>query len=216
MGVSLSAVTFGLLLFLSVGLNKQAAEGCTCKPEHPQQLFCRSEIVIQAEITEKQEITQNNIFPDWGLIRYKFKTIQVFKGFEKINGTKYVYTPKEIGICGVSLDYKQYLLSGHVMNGGLVVTLCDFVYHWDRLSLTQKYNLKARYQMGCKCKVSVCYEKPCCLRSQKECLWTDWELYVFIQNGEQAREFTCIMNNEETCSWYKGSSKVDTVKMCKS
>ncbi|XP_051967185.1 metalloproteinase inhibitor 3-like [Xyrauchen texanus] len=216
MSVSLSAVTFGLLLFLSVGLNKQAAEGCTCKPEHPQELFCRSQIVIQAEIIGQHNIKQNHIFPDWGLIQYEFKTIQVFKGLEKINGINYVYTPKQSGTCGVSLHNGQYLLSGHIVNRGLVVTMCDFNYFWNMLPLTQKDNLNGRYQMGCNCTVSVCYKKACCLMSQRECPWTDSKDYVFVQDGEQAREFACIMNNEKTCSWYKGNVKVDTMEMCKS
>ncbi|RXN31964.1 metallo ase inhibitor 3-like protein [Labeo rohita] len=111
MGVPLSAaVTLGLMFFLSVGLNEQVAKGCSCAAEHPQQLFCNSDIVIRAKITGKV----TNTLPD--LTAYGVRIIKTFKNVNK-KPFQVIYSHNA---CGISPGKDEYLLS-------------DFALYWSVL-----------------------------------------------------------------------------------
>ncbi|XP_026076529.1 metalloproteinase inhibitor 3-like isoform X2 [Carassius auratus] len=141
MSVPLSAaVTLGLLFFLSVGLNEQVAEGCTCVQRHPQRVFCESDIVIRAKILGSVASTRPN------LLAYSIKVITTFKPFNKMD-IQVIYSTK---ICGARPQNGEYLLSGHLVDGVMVFGLCELVWRWDQLSTVQKRNLNL-YQTGCAC-----------------------------------------------------------------
>ncbi|MBN3308716.1 TIMP4 inhibitor, partial [Amia calva] len=136
----------------------------------------------------------------------------MFKGFEKVKDIQYVYTPVFSSLCGVRLDSSnkvQYLLSGRMLNDGKVfIGLCDFIEPWDNLSMSQKKNLNHRYEMGCDCRIFRCYNLPCTLSTENECLWTDW-LTDKSMNGEQAKQYACIKRSDGSCSWYRGGPPPD-------
>ncbi|KAK7939794.1 hypothetical protein WMY93_003120 [Mugilogobius chulae] len=59
--------------------------------------------------------------------------------------------------------------------------------------------------MGCDCKITHCTSIPCSTTGQAECLWTDWVIEKSM-NGNQARHFSCIKRNDDSCAWYRGSA----------
>ncbi|XP_010729629.2 metalloproteinase inhibitor 4 isoform X2 [Larimichthys crocea] len=199
----------GLSVLLLLGACiKEAVEGCSCHPAHPQQLFCGAEIVIRAKISgEKIVSPSNSSSPYMKMIQYEIKMIKMFKGFDKAKDIQYVYTPVFSSLCGVKLDSNNkagYLLSGGMWSDGrITIGQCDLVESWDNLSLSQKKNLNYRYQMGCECRINTCYTVPCASTGENECLWTDWLLDNSL-NGEQARQYACIRRSDTTCSWYRG------------
>ncbi|XP_050979003.1 metalloproteinase inhibitor 4-like [Labeo rohita] len=145
-----AAVTLGLLFFLSVGLNYQVAEGCSCRaPRKFQQLFCMSEIVMRAEVTGEKIIHSNKHRPGMGTIQYEIQVIKVFKGFDSIKKIHHVYTKEQSSMCGTRLGHEQYLLTGNITPKGVFVSMCNYHELWDRLSLVKKRNLKYIFRMGC-------------------------------------------------------------------
>uniref|UniRef100_A0A3Q2YE67 Metalloproteinase inhibitor 4 n=1 Tax=Hippocampus comes TaxID=109280 RepID=A0A3Q2YE67_HIPCM len=112
---------------------------------------------------------------------------QMFKGFDKAKDIQYVYTPVFSSLCGVKLDSNN---KAGYLDGRLSIGQCDLVESWDNLSLSQRKNLNYRYQMGCECRINVCYTVPCASTGENECLWTDWLLDNSL-NGEQARQYAC-------------------------
>nr|XP_055039736.1 metalloproteinase inhibitor 4-like [Misgurnus anguillicaudatus] len=201
-----------MLIFLSIGLNKQAAEGCSCFPIHPQIFFCNSRIaVILAEVTSEEIVSEDTKSDGWGSIRYQIKVIKVFNSFNNTKQIQYVYTHQDEGICGIRLERSLYVLSGTLWNDdGIVVKMCNLVRHWDSLSLTEQQNLNQTLQMSCNCTVSLCIEKPCCVQSPKDCVWVPFTSH--------ALEYACLENSDGSCSWYRGDSKDpqnDKMAICK-
>uniref|UniRef100_A0A8D2PZJ2 Metalloproteinase inhibitor 4 n=1 Tax=Zosterops lateralis melanops TaxID=1220523 RepID=A0A8D2PZJ2_ZOSLA len=132
--------------------------------------------------------------------------LHMFKGFEKLKDVQYVYTPFDSSLCGVKLEAnnkKQYLLTGKMDDGKVLIHLCNYIEPWDDLSLSQKKSLNQRYQMGCGCKITTCYMVPCSITAPNECLWTDWLIERRLY-GHQARHYACIKRSDGTCSWYRG------------
>nr|XP_005172816.1 metalloproteinase inhibitor 2-like [Danio rerio] len=207
-------VTAGLLFFMCVCLNQQMLEACSCASAHPQQLFCSADAVLRAEITGEKIRRREDINPMYGLgkIQYEVQVIKVFKGSDRIKDLQHVYTHEMSSMCGIRLNRGQYLLSGSMMSEGFFVTLCDFVEHWDRLSLTQKKNLKYRYQMGCNCTISICTEQPCHPKVKNECILTDWSSLWPFEDGEPVHEYACIRHSDGSCSWHEGGTSVPSEK----
>ncbi|XP_059384898.1 metalloproteinase inhibitor 3-like isoform X2 [Carassius carassius] len=192
MSVPLSAaVTLGLLFFLSVGLNEQVAEGCTCVQRHPQRVFCESDIVIRAKILGSVASTRPN------LLAYSIKVITTFKPSNK-KDTRVIYSSKTS--CGARPENGEYLLSGHVVDGVMVFGLCELVWRWDQLSV-QKRNLNM-YQSGCVCEITSCTEASCLTKNlQRKCL-------VGVKNSiglgyEEALRAVCLPGRHGSCRWQK-------------
>ncbi|XP_052466477.1 metalloproteinase inhibitor 3 isoform X11 [Carassius gibelio] len=192
MSVPLSAaVTLGLLFFLSVGLNEQVAEGCTCVQRHPQRVFCESDIVIRAKILGSVASTRPN------LLAYRIKVITTFKPFNKMD-IQVIYSTK---ICGARPQNGEYLLSGHLVDGVMVFGLCDLVWHWDQLSSVQKRNLNL-YRTGCACEITSCTGASCLnTKHQRKCL-------VGVKNSislgyEEALQAVCLPGRHSSCRWQK-------------
>ncbi|XP_056590467.1 metalloproteinase inhibitor 4-like [Triplophysa dalaica] len=200
MGITLFGV---VLIFLSVGLNIQTAESCSCIQQHPQHHFCTSQIVILGEITRENEVVEN----EEDFIRYEIKIIEEFKGFNKSKRIQYVYTNQDEGMCGITLEKRRYLLSGYLYkNDGIEVNLCNLVKQWDGLSLTKQENLKQTYKMGCNCTISRCSGRQCCSQSEKKCMWN---------KSPQSLEYACLEDSDGICSWYRAGSKADEDAKCK-
>ncbi|XP_026076525.1 metalloproteinase inhibitor 4-like [Carassius auratus] len=209
MSVSMSAaVTLGLLILLSARLKEQVSEGCSCAPAHPQQMFCRSEIVMQAEVTgENIHSNESYLVTGSTYIQYEIQVIKVFKGFDRIKRMQHVYTNDESSLCGKPLDRGQYLLSGTIMSDGIIFSLCDDVRLWDDLSLIEKKNIKYRFPMGCNCTISLCLEKTCQPSTKDECILTNLTNIWELRYREPMHDSVCIRHRNGTCVWYGGTNK---------
>uniref|UniRef100_A0A8C1PIT1 TIMP metallopeptidase inhibitor 4, tandem duplicate 1 n=1 Tax=Cyprinus carpio TaxID=7962 RepID=A0A8C1PIT1_CYPCA len=177
-----AAVTVALLFFLSVALNEQVTEGCTCLPRHPQQHFCTSDIGTSNTCIANLTPTDK----------------------KRIQG---IYTRTTPNFCGISLYNDEYLLSGRITPEGFFVSLCDYFEVWDKLSLLQKENLKYRYLTGCTCMISTCIEKPCQPSTKNECMQTDWSFTWQFKDGESVHESACIRHSDGSCGWYEGTAQ---------
>ncbi|XP_056590468.1 metalloproteinase inhibitor 3-like [Triplophysa dalaica] len=197
MGVTLLGV---VLIFLSVGLNIQTAESCRCLQRHPQEQFCTSEMVILANVTGKRLPARNQI----NLFQNKIKIIKDLKGSNNANRIQYVYT--DSSSCGITLDQGLYMLSGHWLENGIKVMMCNLVNQWEHLSLTEQENFNQTYKMGCNCTISTCSDSPCCPKSKNEC---KWEI-----NSPHSHEYVCLKDSDGICSWYMPRSKVDVDAVC--
>ncbi|XP_073732559.1 metalloproteinase inhibitor 4 [Misgurnus anguillicaudatus] len=142
-----------MLIFLSIGLNKQAAEGCSCFPIHPQYFFCNSRIaVILAEVISEEIVSEDTESHRWGSSRYQIKVIKVFNSFNNAKQIQYVYTNTHGSMCGIRLERSLYVLSGTLKNDdGILVGMCNLFRHWNSLSLTEQQNLNQTFQMSCNC-----------------------------------------------------------------
>lgn len=185
-----AAVTLALLFFLSVALNEQVTEGCRCIQRHPQQMFCASDVVIRAKVIRKVRSTHP------GLTAYKIKTIKTFKRLDK-KRIQVIYTSQTS--CGINLENGEYLLSGHVEDGVVVVDLCDLVERWDRVSSVQKVYL-GLYLRGCVCEISPCTGASCLIKMlQKKCL-------IRVNDSsrldeEEALRSICLPGHGGFCRW---------------
>uniref|UniRef100_A0A8C2BWS2 TIMP metallopeptidase inhibitor 4, tandem duplicate 1 n=1 Tax=Cyprinus carpio TaxID=7962 RepID=A0A8C2BWS2_CYPCA len=182
--------TLSLLFFLSVALNEQVTEGCSCVPRHPQQQFCSSDIGTSNTCIA-------NLTPTGRLHTFKQldkKRIQV------------IYTRTTPNFCGISLNNGEYLLSGRVEDGRVILNLCDLVKPWNQLSQVQKKYL-SMYQKGCVCEISTCIEKPCQPSTKNECMQTNWSFTWQFEDGESVHESACIRHSNGSCGWYEGTGK---------
>ncbi|XP_006004476.1 metalloproteinase inhibitor 4 [Latimeria chalumnae] len=208
MRTPVSGLLASVLLLLTLRL-QELVDACSCAPTHPQDAFCRSDIVIRAKISGEKMVypVNSSITEYFKMIQYEIKQVKMFKGFEKVKDVQYVYTSLYSSLCGVKLEAsnkKQYLLSGRISNDGKVhISLCNFIVPWDELSLSQKKSLNHRYQMGCDCRISRCYTLPCSTTAANECLWTD-RLIEKKLYGYQAKYYACIKRSDGSCSWYRG------------
>ncbi|XP_016315084.1 metalloproteinase inhibitor 3-like [Sinocyclocheilus anshuiensis] len=188
-----AAVTLALLFFLSVALNEQVTEGCTCLPKHPQQQFCASDIVIRAKVIGKVPST----LPQ--LTAYKIQTIQTFRQLNK--RIQVIYTRSTQTSCGINLENGEYLLLGPVEDGRVILDLCDRVEPWNQLSRVQKMYL-SMYQRGCVCEISPCTGASCLIEMlQKKCLMRVNN--SFILDDEEALQSICLPGSGGFCRWRK-------------
>ncbi|XP_052424904.1 metalloproteinase inhibitor 3-like isoform X1 [Carassius gibelio] len=189
-----AAVTLALLFFLSVTLNEQVTEGCTCLPRHPQQHFCTSDTVIRARVIGKV----NSHLPQ--LDAYKIQTIEKFKPLDK-KAIPVIYSSQTS--CGISLQNDEYLLAGSIHDGRLNLNLCDLVKPWKKLSQTQKLYLRM-YQNGCVCEISPCTGASCLIKMvQKKCLIRAKDLFTF--DDDKALQSICLPESggADVCKWRK-------------
>ncbi|XP_039198178.1 metalloproteinase inhibitor 4 [Crotalus tigris] len=198
-----NTLLFSPLLLLTLNI-RDLTEACSCRPAHPQEQICNSNIVIHANIQSKKVVKDSD---SWKIIKYEVKQIKMFKGFEKVKDVQYVFTPLTEATCGIKLKKKnEYLLSGKMGNDGRIfISLCNFIKPWNELTLAQKINLHKNYEMGCDCKIIGCPEEPCPITTPNVCLWMDW-LKEQTFYGRQANNYACFKDSDGPCSWHHDSS----------
>ncbi|XP_043107546.1 metalloproteinase inhibitor 3-like [Puntigrus tetrazona] len=187
-----TAGTLALLFFLSVTLNKQVTDGCKCVQRHPQQQFCASDVVIRAKVIGKVPSSRPQ------LTAYKIQTVETFKQLDK-KRIQVIYSTQTS--CGINLESSEYLLSGHVEDGVVVVESCDRVERWDSLSSAQKRYL-SMYQKGCVCEISPCTGASCQIKMlQKKCLIRVNN--VAATDDKDALRSICLPFSSGFCKWQK-------------
>ncbi|XP_061604327.1 metalloproteinase inhibitor 2-like [Phyllopteryx taeniolatus] len=189
------------LVLLCFWRPQEGVQACTCLPTHPQQVFCRSDVVIRAKVVGVTTGTQVSYYEP---IKYHIHQIKLFKGPQ--NYFDAIYTAPNSAACGVTLSIGiEYLLMASLQpDGSLYISLCDSFQPWDALSVTQK-KLLNHYGKGCNCKITPCFTLPCVPSSKAECLWTDF-LALNTPSGHQARNFACVQQRRGgVCFWKRGN-----------
>ncbi|XP_072420828.1 metalloproteinase inhibitor 2-like [Chiloscyllium punctatum] len=193
----------GLLFLLSV---RWGAEACSCGPTHPQQAYCQADVVIKGKIVSSKIITLGNSSDtnpqQW--IQYEVEQDKMYKGSEKIERVREVYTPRGDFVCGMVLGPDQmdeaYVLSGTMgSDGKIFINICGLNKAWRELTPAQQLSLDGSYEAGCQCTVVPCLWLPC-KAANDQCLWTDG---VLNGNwlGAQTQRFTCRMKASGLCQW---------------
>ncbi|XP_019735017.1 metalloproteinase inhibitor 2-like [Hippocampus comes] len=177
---------------------QEVAQACTCLPVHPQQVFCKADVVV---IKAKVVGVTPGMHVEGTLTKYDIKQRKNFKGTEKLFDA--IYTAPGSAACGVTLTKgTEYLLMGRLQSdGSLRISVCDFYQPWKALSAVQK-SLLYRYEKGCDCMIKSCFSFPCCKTTPTECLWTF--LPGKMGYDEQAQNFACIKKND-VCFWYRAA-----------
>ncbi|XP_057673626.1 metalloproteinase inhibitor 2-like [Corythoichthys intestinalis] len=190
------------LVLLCLWQLQEGAQACRCAPKHPQEHFCRSDVVIRAKVGR---VTVDNVSRR---LKYDIQLTETLKGPKLLFHA--IYTPNSLAACGVLLNEDrgtEYLFMATLDHDGtLHISSCDFLEPWEALSATQK-NLLQHYQMGCDCKIKRCYSFPCGSSGPKQCWWVDF-LLVRETHGEQAQNFACIKGKNGSCAWYRGQKEI--------
>ncbi|XP_077474326.1 metalloproteinase inhibitor 2-like isoform X2 [Stigmatopora argus] len=193
----MAAAAAVLLLLL---LRQEGAQACSCSALHPQQAFCRSDVVMKATVVGATEVGDN-----FQYIKYDINQTKMYKGPNKDFDA--IYTGSNPMACGVELNNgTEYLIMGRLKpDGSLHIDLCSFLsVPWEISRVMQKKSVLKLYQMGCACTITRCTSVPCGVSSRAECLWTDY-LTEKKTYGGQARHFACIKRADGSCAWYRGN-----------
>ncbi|XP_043936236.1 metalloproteinase inhibitor 1 [Protopterus annectens] len=213
MSTYLTFATFFLLLVVDL----QLSDACSCAPMHPQTAFCYSDVVIRAKIMSVKSVSFPNstsLFHD--CLEYGIKQTKMYKGFDLVQDVEFVYTAPDDGRCGFTHNpnstREQFVISGRMREGRVVITSCDFIEPWNRLTSGQKKGLMHTYKTACDCNITPCYSLPCAVNSQKECLWTDG-LIKRSWYDDQYHNFACVHHGTGTCIWERQKSRVSRKSM---
>ncbi|XP_036596248.1 metalloproteinase inhibitor 1 isoform X2 [Trichosurus vulpecula] len=193
---------FLALTFLLLATTRLPVKACSCGPRHPQEDFCRSDMVVTARFLSIPQLNHT-----LSRLQYKIKVIK-FKGFEVLGGItlvpKFLTTPAQESLCGYrhkALSKSQeYLIAARLLEGQLYVTSCSFVRPWSSLSPAQQLGFNQTYATGCGCQVQHCLNVPCNVESDTSCLWTD-SLMASSGEGSQSLHLACLPRKSGLCSW---------------
>ncbi|XP_061703157.1 metalloproteinase inhibitor 2-like [Syngnathoides biaculeatus] len=195
-----------LLLLLCFWQLQEGVQACTCLPEHPQEVYCRSDVVIRAKVVGVSK-GGPGFFDS---VKYHLDLIRVFKGPKKYYDA--IYTASSSAACGVYLEVDvEYLLMASLRpDGTLFISSCDYFQPWKSLTTTQKKLLK-HYPKGCACTITPCYSLPCIPTKRTECMWSDFAPIKPV-HGNQATNYACIKRNwKGFCVWKSPKVFVDII-----
>ncbi|XP_043830341.1 metalloproteinase inhibitor 1 [Dromiciops gliroides] len=194
MGMSSLFLAFTFLLLATTRLPVKA---CSCGPRHPQEDFCRSDMVVTAKFLSVPQLNHT-----LSRLQYRIKVVKKFKGIAPI--PKFLTTPAQESLCGYRhkalLKSQEYLVAGRLLEGQLYVTSCSFVRPWSSLSPAQQLGFNQTYATGCSCQVQPCLSVPCNVENDTNCLWTD-SLMSTLAEGSQSLHLACLPQKSGLCSW---------------
>ncbi|XP_078520893.1 metalloproteinase inhibitor 1-like isoform X2 [Lissotriton helveticus] len=179
-----------------------SSELCNCLPNHAQQAFCNSGLVIRATFLGANFTAMVDAKSGkYTLVKYGIKTLEVLKGSSKLKQLKYVYT-STLRLCGYFIrrrNYnKEYLITGAMKNGRVNLYSCSYIAPWCRLSETQQNGVKGAYKCGCK----ICSSSECKGDKSKYC-----KLYPLKVDEDPARNHhgnknqMCAPDENDECTW---------------
>lgn len=134
---------------------------CKCPgPEHPQWLYCKSDIVIKAYITNITRVYSKQV-PGRPIGNHIHVHIyQKFKGerkFKNIDHTK-IYTP--LG-CNIRPRIgRKYIMMGVILDNEMRMTKCNFMQLTHTLTKTQQLGLRKLYKKNCRCIADIGTDSP--------------------------------------------------------
>ncbi|XP_071809901.1 metalloproteinase inhibitor 3-like [Asterias amurensis] len=158
-----------IVFLLMVGSLLPAVHGCICMPSHPQQDFCRADLVIVGTIESSQFISAALLSPirlgQPDIIAYSISVESVKKGDQhqalwssentlRINTTA---TENSCGVPGLTVG-QQYVLSVMVVNGEGFLNFCQFRQLYSELTTMQRRGINGAYIGGCsQCQIETCW-----------------------------------------------------------
>ncbi|XP_061703159.1 metalloproteinase inhibitor 2-like [Syngnathoides biaculeatus] len=166
---------------------------CSCPPRHPQQQFCRSDVVLRAKVVG---VTFGRA------VKYGIHQTRVFKGPKRIFDV--IHTPPKFSACGAHLKVGvEYLFMAKLRrDGSLRINFCHYFQPWRTLSPIQR-RLLNHYPKGCGCKIRLCKYFPCIPKRHDVCLWSD-KLKWGPHQPNQAQNFACVKRRRTgDCFWKK-------------
>ncbi|XP_067855214.1 metalloproteinase inhibitor 4.3 [Heptranchias perlo] len=205
MNTPVTGLLLSVLLLLTLRL-QELVDGCTCSLDHPQTIFCNSDVALRVLVTSKRLVSSGNMPP--GTVEYTVKQDKTYKEFEKNEKVEYIYTASSSAACGVELEINNwYLITGRIGNQGKIhIGLCNWIARWDDLTSSQQQYLHwNKYEMGCSCQIVSCLSLPCPTPAKNQCVWTDL-VTEKTTAGSQAKNSVCLKQRDGFCYWCGGGS----------
>ncbi|XP_053329448.1 metalloproteinase inhibitor 1 [Spea bombifrons] len=201
---------FPVLLIVILGCLSQRALGCSCSHVHPQSAYCNSAVVIRGKFVAQTDSEKRE---HWN--QYRIKTTKVFKAPEDMGDIEVVHTSKTESLCGYEHKStnrsEEFLITGSIVDGMVVITACGFIAPWDSLTIFQKKGFSQMYEKGCSCQIVPCYSVPCEVTSDQQCLWTDHLMQRSSTGaGSQASSLACLDMGKGLCTWETQKSRLLT------
>ncbi|GCB83020.1 hypothetical protein scyTo_0023712, partial [Scyliorhinus torazame] len=163
--------------------------------------------IVGSKVIAMDNSSDPNAF-QW--IQYEVQQQKMYKGFEKVERIRHVYTPLADFVCGMVLRAdemnEEYVLTGSLGTDGKVfISICSFNRPWSQLTLAQQAGLERIYEAGCHCTVVPCLSLPCGVTAGSQCLWTDG-IFTGNWNGTQSQRYACSMKPTGLCQWVSARS----------
>ncbi|XP_072026150.1 metalloproteinase inhibitor 3-like [Amphiura filiformis] len=131
------------------------AVGCSCPINHPQDHICHiADVVFRGVILWKERTeTKNNSALIGSSLTYSMLTDKIYKRHPKIRKgreilVKTLDSSTKCGVTNLRVN-EEYLISGNVMGGEIVISLCNFIRPWKKVTSMQKSALKSEYEENC-------------------------------------------------------------------
>lgn len=148
-----------LLSFIGLFTIFSIADGCNCKINHPQERFCEASFAFVGRIKHIEVVDIDGL----NFMKYtvEYSRTEVFKGKRLLSRDRFnqiLLTPFYGSLCGRSNLRRglTYLLTGTFENDSLMVSFCDWIEDWSKVTDTQKEFLRdGMYDSHCSddCKI---------------------------------------------------------------
>ncbi|XP_072175334.1 metalloproteinase inhibitor 3-like [Diadema setosum] len=229
--LGMMVVTYLFVVIISVVIQSDLVQACTCLPKHPQQHYCDSDYAIRVKIYNQVlklpngqrfnisdpkiselplgELSQSQ--REWtGHVQ------KVYKGFSKftrLSSTVKLYSPFFDSMCGVGtlISDEVYVIVGTFGKRGLNFNFCDWHPQWKTVTSKQRRGLRYWYAENCLCQVDTCGLRHPCGEGTKEdaptmsCEWDAW--HSACTNHHTA----CVMTSKG-CSWHQSKEFAECLK----
>ncbi|KAM4662104.1 metalloproteinase inhibitor 1 [Discoglossus pictus] len=202
-----------LVALVILGCMGREAWSCSCAPKHPQTAYCNSPVVIRGKFIAQKEDNKRSDY--W---EYEIKTTKLFKAPEELGEIRYLYTAKMESLCGYQHQStnksQEFMITGYVVEGKVMIGFCGFIVPWDSLSMQQKRGFQQVYQNNCNCQIVPCFSVPCETQNDRECLWTDslMKRKSRYSEGTQASHMACVQSGNDMCVWQSQKSRIGANK----
>lgn len=128
-------------LFLVVSL----VDACKCNINHPQERYCNADFSFVGTVKQIRRID----YKDMSFFEYTVKITRsaIYKGRKYLSGDRNsqpVLTPYYGSLCGRPnlVRNQKYIFSGSVEDGRLMISYCDWVQEWEKVSSVQRSYLR--------------------------------------------------------------------------
>ncbi|XP_006152672.1 metalloproteinase inhibitor 1-like [Tupaia chinensis] len=183
-----------LLLALSA-----PCHACRCKLQHPQTFFCKSDIVLLADILKLENKTKTRRI-------FTVNVTKILKAPKGVTEIHKIYSPRDIEECGYMMRTAQQshlLIAGYMTGKKVRFTRCHLVYLWYRLSRQQRLGFESLYSKACSCQIKPCLLcwRTCPQPDSSECVWKQRDCEYNIWQGNLSMSSMCTLSHSGRCEW---------------